>query len=286
MPTPVQLRVCSTTKCSSLRVSQLLMEEQTVNATSRGHNAMPGGDSQYLNGISMTLLRNSEYASTFIQAGPRLRTNACSTLSGYALVTYRLAACSDSLYLVGSDDRCSASFQVALSSSCTNARMRSHRRTTGLLKSAAVRSKPPRVKGRCCGPSPPRGVPWREDPRLLGRLPAMVLPPPLPPSPRSLAASWPFWSLLALPSRAPPCGAPPGLSQRHMRSLPRLVRLRQHPHCSAPANPQGGGPLLLHNGCKSPCRMDFRMLTEASENRLAVNPVVDSYFKLSDVQGL
>lgn len=88
-----------TTKWSSLSVSQLEMEEHTVKATSRGHSPMPGGLSQYLNGISMTLLRNSEYASTFIHEGPRFSTSACSTWSGQASVMKLDAACNDSLYL-------------------------------------------------------------------------------------------------------------------------------------------------------------------------------------------
>ena len=88
-----------TTKLPSCSVSQEEMDEHTVKSTSSGHSPRPGGDSQYLNGISITLLRNSAYESTFIHAGPRFSTSAWSALSGHASVMKLLAACRDSLYL-------------------------------------------------------------------------------------------------------------------------------------------------------------------------------------------
>lgn len=44
----------------------------TVNNTSNGHNPMPGGDSQLVNGTSTTLLPNEVYTDMSIHLGPRL----------------------------------------------------------------------------------------------------------------------------------------------------------------------------------------------------------------------
>ena len=65
-----------TTTWSSLRASQEAMEEQTVKMTPRGQMPSPGGLSQSLKGISITLLLNSEYASPLSHAGPRFSTSA------------------------------------------------------------------------------------------------------------------------------------------------------------------------------------------------------------------
>lgn len=70
-----------------------------VNSTSSGHRPSPGGDSQHLKGISITLSRNRAYDSTFIQAGPKFRMRAWSAVSGQVLSMYLLADLSVSLYL-------------------------------------------------------------------------------------------------------------------------------------------------------------------------------------------
>lgn len=87
-----------TTTWSSFSASHEAMEEQTVKMTPMGQMPSPGGLSQSLKGISMTLLLNRPYASGLSQAGPRFRIRASCEVP-YSLAIWEAPTLSTSLYL-------------------------------------------------------------------------------------------------------------------------------------------------------------------------------------------